>query len=228
MVNYDMRRARDYIRDYEPTLAQSDIDEENFIVAGTAAGLKKKVQGFLRSLDNTRRGLALLSGRITKRSCGKALQKLVRQNKITRRKGETPAVEVDLTWFNRLPSGYAGEQRFEIEERWLSEERSKEITGLDFSNLVTYRVAAPQLIYVVSEQDLEESDTAVHYAGENRIWLNRQIPRNKCEKSREWRYYSSNGEDGFVPRWEQQGRDGPWKPSPKPKNEDTDVEIIRL
>jgi hypothetical protein len=142
---------------------------------------------------------------------------------------EQPDAEINMAWFERLPAGPWSECYVEIEEEWLSEQRTKEITGLNFEQLVHTGAAPPNMLYIVAEADLEESDTAVHFAKTGSIFLNRNVPRNMTEKTRDWRYFPADDEDGFVPDWELQGYDEPPQGNGHGKSEpDPRMKVIKF
>ena len=208
MINANLVRAKRYLRNYEPKLTQDQISAEGMLVVGKAAQISKRKQGFLRSLPNTKRGLAVRAGHLKRRKCRSALFDEVQ--KLKGKRGNAKAqVNVNLDWWERLPTSYGGECYVDFDEDWLSEERVKEVTGLTFDDLVAFHVAPPALIYVASEQDLHDSDRAIHFAREGSLFLDRNIPRNMSHKSADWRYFPADDEDGFVPEWEAEGRDGP-------------------
>jgi hypothetical protein len=117
---------------------------------------------------------------------------------------------VNQEWFRRLPQGMTSESRLSFKQDYLSQERTLEITGLNFYQLAVKSAASCDLLWLASVEDLQECDTAVHYNGNktrSQIFINRNIPRNRSEKSSDWRYFPAEDEDGFVPKWEIEGYD---------------------
>ena len=232
MIDYNQIRARKYLREHEPKLTQDQISADGSFVAGKDVQLSNEATGFLRSLPNTQRGLAVSSSQLKRRKCRKALFDEVQKQKGERGKHNTPDVTVNLDWYERLPVGHAGECYIEFTDEWLSEQRTKEATGLSFDEMVTYGVAAPALIYVVSEADLSASDRAIHFAKEGSLYLDRSVPRGRTEASAEWKYWPAEGEDGKVERWEVDSRytkpsDKPTRPKRKGEQE-SEINTIKL
>lgn len=202
----DCRKAIGFLRDGKVSVDQDVLDSDEFIVAATGE-VDDVVRRFLQSLPNTHVGLAMEAKKLTHRRCKQALLNKSNFGGSESKRRKFVEENINQDWFSRLRYGVGEESGVKFREAWLSEERTIEVTGVNFQTLATIQAAACDLVYVASVKDLEQSDRAVHY-NENerspRIWLDRRIPVNRSEKSREWRYFPAHDEDGFVPRSELQ------------------------
>jgi hypothetical protein len=212
MLRHDMRRTLSMLRDNATRLSQDVLNKigDGYIVAGVNEIDSEftQIEAFITSLPNTEVGLAMRSKKLTLTNCK---QQLLNDNNFGSAKGETQSdwVEANINseWYDRLSTASKSDL-IKFDSLWLSEARVKEVTGIGFKPLCTKQIAAADRIYVVSEADLEASETPVHWNRKNTektsIWINRNLPRSYWRRSDRFKYYPADNEDGYVPREELQ------------------------
>lgn len=186
------RHALTLLRDGETSLDQADLDSDEYVVAGVGE-IGRAKENFLRSLPNTKVGLAIRAKRVRSHRVKKALRN---------RKSDSWIEEnVRQDFFSRLPAGPTVESHVRFDSEWLSETRVMDATGLTFTQLAELDAAGCQMVYLASKEDLADSERAVHHYKES-IYLDRAIPKNRSEASKEWTYFGEG--DSYVPREELQ------------------------
>jgi len=197
---YPANRSQYYLETNQPTLTTDDIHAEGRIVAGTHHELDDDVCGYLKTLPETKVGVAMRSSQLTKYQCRQQLRNprnypaALPDTLYDKRGAEIVTYNsvmdhVRGEWFDALPRGQRRGGTVEIGRQWLSEEEVVEITGLNFAALQTLSVAPVNLIYTVAEKDLIESDRDVHLLGEGSIKLDTEYDNANSSA----RFYPANG-----------------------------------
>jgi hypothetical protein len=213
-----------HLRDHAPTLEQEQLDliGDTHLLAAVGE-ISDQLRHFITGLDGTHHGLAMQAAKLTSNRAKRELLDAGNFSGSEKRRKEFVEEKVNEEWYSRLD--LAGKDtRVRIEEDWLSERRTIEITGVNFETLALKQIAGASMIWLASREALERSARAVHYKAHDTrpsLVLDRNLPRSHYgDRSEEYQYFSADGEDGRVEKPELHGYDDGKKrytPSPDPR-----------
>lgn len=168
-----------------PSLDQAVLDAigEQYLVVGTGEIDNEKGK-FLRSLPNTRVGIAMRAKQLESKKCRDALKSpehyaaearhISDTGKATpkaKRRAMKKALEgVNGEWLDNV-GGYV---EIESASGWISGQRVTEITGMSIKGMVKKGAATCSLLWLANRSDLEASDREVHVIHDS-IYLDRNI-----------------------------------------------------